>query len=147
MEVSVLVDVKANTVDGGDATSGSWLDRVLNTKEGNQAIVGLSANHITIGEGRWKLKWRVPFNKVDHGQSRLYNVGAAVAVQYGNCVFSDHTLGSQVDSVGEVILTLNRATTYALQYQAETTEAVNGLGIAGSFTAPNRYAELEVTQM
>jgi hypothetical protein len=146
MQVAIIADVKANAVDGGDAASGSWIDRVLNTKEGNQSIASLAANHFSLGEGRWKIKWRQPFNKTGHAQSRLFDVSNAAVVQYGNAVFSDNTVGSQVDSVGEAVVTLDRATAYAMQYQAETAEAVNGLGIAGSFTAPNRFTEVEVTQ-
>jgi len=145
---AVWEDQKANGTAGGAATSGSRLDRVLNTEVVN-TIPGasLAANVITLPAGTYLVDAEVPFLGTQDTQVFFQSTtDAAVYLASPSASVGSSSVTTIHRIIG--ILTLAAADTFKLQYQISNTVLTNGLGNPTSFNeGVERYSKVRVVDI
>jgi len=130
----IFLDSKAQNVDGGGATAGSWQTRTLNQmNDAGEYGASLASNQFTLPTGKWLIKWRAPAHNVNDHQSRLFSVTENSVIAYGSSGRSNTAGSTNNDSVG--ITTQNNAapTTYRIEHRVISTRATDGYGYASNF--------------
>ena len=122
-------EVAANT-DGGDATSGSFLTRPINTTQFN-GISGasLSSNQITLPSGTyWCQAFGAYYSTVGRIRQKLRNITDSSDTILG--INQDQTdgAGNGVINVIQGAFTIAAQKTFELQYRVQNTVSGNGLG-------------------
>ena len=89
-KIAIFQDQKASATSGGNATSGSFLKRTLNTTVVNN-ITGcsLSSDVITLTAGSYLITASAPFYKVNGCQIRLQNTTAGTTLILGGSDYTD----------------------------------------------------------
>lgn len=145
-----VADVKAAGVDGGTATSGSWVHRTLNTVVYDpDSIVTVSGSQFTLGAGTYIVSWSAPHQAVDRGQSRLWNVTDSDYVHYGSSEYANSSTGTQNRSFGNYLFTITSTKTYRIEHQVQTTKSVNGWGVSadGAWAGNNEFTVVEIVKI
>ena len=145
-----VADVKGAGVDGGTATSGSWVHRTLNTVVYDpDSIVTVSGSQFTLGAGTYIVSWSAPHFSVDRGQSRLWNVTDSNYVHYGSSEYSNSGAANQLRSIGNYIFTITSTKTYRIEHQVQTTKSVNGWGVSadGAWAGNNEFTVVEIVKI
>ena len=132
---------------GGDATSGAWRQRTLNTEFSDpDNIVTISANEFTLQAGTYVVKVGSLSWRTNRNQTVLYDVTGSTIIAAGS---SEYASTNQV--VSENILfhafTIESANTYSIQSQVQVDRAVTGFGPGNSFGAPNAFVEVEIEKL
>ena len=138
--VAYIKDVKANQVEGGQFTSGSWITRVLNTLSVDSRTnwISLSSNQFTLQPGTYRIEAAIPFFMTDRTKSRLRNItsGTTQLDISGNAIVAvDHASSSQIGGNKTILygtFSITSAMVFEIQQYAQTTRVTNGLGTAGS---------------
>ncbi|TAE12648.1 MAG: hypothetical protein EAZ95_12105 [Bacteroidetes bacterium] len=151
-KVAFLKDVKLNTADGGASVANTWIQRELNTTEGDGSFVTLSAHRFTLPAGTYTIEASVPAHAVNRHVAKLYNFSdnADVAGGLGTLAFSPS--GAQADSKINAVVTLNTSKTFEIRHICAATN-VNGLGynIATTLGTPNIpnsvYTVVKITKL
>jgi hypothetical protein len=81
--VAYLQDLKSSGADGGNATSGAWRTRDLNTEIDADNIVTLSSNQFSLAAGGYDLLGATQAHSVNTHKSRIFNVTDSVVVVQG----------------------------------------------------------------
>lgn len=143
-------ETETSGTSGGTATSGSWITRVLNTKDSDTgSIASITSNQVTLPAGTYLFKASAPFIVSSFAQIRLYNVTTSTALIIGqNCFISTNSgpsaTGGTAFASGS--FTLSATSALAIQYQVTTTQASDGLGSAAGFgTEVYTIAEFQKT--
>jgi hypothetical protein len=146
--IAVFVDQKASGTDGGTATSGSWLTRVLNTTQFNN-IPGcsLASNQITLGTGTYLFECYGTAGQVVRHQAKLRNITAGTDAIVGSaeCTIDASVVPTKALVTGVLAITGN--TVFELQHRVETTKSSTGFGISNSFGTALIYAQVKITQI
>ena len=142
-------DVKADGTAGGTATSGSFATRDLNTVEGDDDIVSLSSNQITLTPGTYDIWACVPTHRANTVQTRLRNTTDSTDAIIGTSAYSDPSAGiANVYSfiVGHLVLTSPK--TFEVQMEVQTTRAGDGFGQESSVTGQSEvYTQVVVRKL
>ncbi len=78
---AILAHTAAQGTEGDSLTTGSWVNRTLNTELYDpDGIVSLSSNQFTLSAGTYIILAAVPFHGTNRSQSRIYNVTTSSAV-------------------------------------------------------------------
>ena len=118
---------------GGTATSGSWITRVINTEDTDTgSIASISSNQVTLPAGNYLVRASSPFYVTSQSQIRLQNITASSTLLTGQ-VASSASNTTTVFSLLSGYFTLVVSSALEIQYQVASTQATNGLGLAGSF--------------
>lgn len=128
---AVLQDQKAGGTDGGTFTSGSFIDRVLNTEVYDlYNFVTLAGNAFTLPAGTWIVEWSAPAYRVDSHQSRLWNeTDSAVVGQGTSEAASDGVaITTRSEGIAKVVTVASKA--FKIQHRCSSTWASLGLGAA-----------------
>lgn len=145
----MLRDEKSNGTNAGTFTSGSMVQRTLNTVLRN-ALAGasLSANRFTLQAGTYYVEWSAPACFVNTHQTRLYNVTDAAMVPnaQGTSERQDGTgaSASNTRSFGAIYFTITTAKQFEVQHQCALTLAGNGLGSAAGLGIGEVYTIVNV---
>lgn len=131
----IAQDQKAAGTDGGDCVFAAWRTRDLNTLTVN-TITGaaLSSNQITLPAGTYSIEWSAPATSVNNHQSIFVSTPTAVYVSTGTIEYSNNSALMTTRSIGTAVFTLAGAQNFELQHRCETTNTVDGFGIAQGFT-------------
>lgn len=87
--VAVFNDTEAQNTGGGTpASTGTWLQRTINTTQTSQSFASLSSNQITLASGTYFIEASAPaYNTLGH-QIRLFNVTASSVAILGSSEFA-----------------------------------------------------------
>ena len=132
-KVAILSDVKSSGTAGGSFTSGSWVDRTLNTEVDPESFVTFSSSndYFALESGTYKINWSAPAHAVDSHQTKL--------VYANNTSFtsSSEILGTseachdpilegsnlvQTRSFGETVITITETTYFKVQHRCTDTK-------------------------
>ena len=146
-KVATVKDVKAYNVDGGAATTASWLTRDLNTISDPSNIgLSVSANVITVPAGTYSIRWSAPAwrvrqftSKVEYSTDSTFATGVT-SVQGSNSFASNASSDgtqSQTLTIGTLASVTFTETTYVRIRQWNKVakdpaegETSNALGVA-----------------
>lgn len=124
-------DQKALGTDGGTATAGSWMTRVLNTVALNEiAGASLAANQFVLPAGKFEIDAKAVVFAVNGHQIRVQDITNAVTLFYG---ITGYTASVGGVSIAKGKFTLAAPTTFELQHRVQTGRATNGLGVGAGF--------------
>ncbi len=125
---------ETNGVDGGTATTGSWLlfdDWTEVQDEGSDGVLAESNKAITLQIGTYVIRaWHVFFG-CDAARLRLYNSSDSDVELEGGNAFSTTSASAVAHLEGK--FTLAAAQSVRLEYQVGSTQATNGLGVKAEF--------------
>ena len=145
-------DEKADGTAGGNAVSGSWTTRVLNTVVAN-TIAGASVDTgtyiITLPPGNYRAFCRAPARALNDHKARLYDVTNSTTLLLGSNAFSASTATTYATVESFIIgpFTLEEETEIRLEHRFTTTRNGDGLGRACSFGVVEVYSELVIVKI
>jgi hypothetical protein len=138
---ALIVDSKAEGVDGGTFTLGAWRTRDLNTTIANTDTtnITLGTNEFTLLAGNYLIKWVCPVFGVARHKSRLYDVTGTAGIQNGMAAYA------AADSCGAARVTPSGSNVYRIEHWCLTTYASIGFGApTGTGTGVEVYAQVEI---
>lgn len=149
-KAATIRDEKAHGTDGGNFTSGSWQQRVLNTLSDPESIVtSLVANQFVLPAGTYTVVVEAPALQVDIHQVRLQNVTDGTFA-YGTKSFT-LSAGSEATSTSvlHIAFTISGAKTFQVDHRCQTTKNFQGLGYAnaGDFGNVEVYTSVMITKL
>lgn len=132
-EYILVQDQKASGTDGGTFTSGSWIQRNINTEvvdAGGYCTV--ASNQITLLAGTYRFRITCPGYRCGEHRNKLYNVTDAVDVALGTSSYTGNTMF--VQTMTEVVgkMTIAGTKTFQVQHRCAVTANTNGLGVKSS---------------
>ena len=157
-KVAILSDVKSSGTAGGSFTSGSWVDRTLNTEVDPESFVTFSSSndYFALESGTYKINWSAPAHAVDSHQTKL--------VYANNTSFtsSSEILGTseachdpilegsnlvQTRSFGETVITITETTYFKVQHRCTDTKSNIGFGSPSNFGVNEVYTQISVQDL
>ena len=129
----VLQHQEASGTESGDATSGAWETRKLNTivrDVSGLITLNTTTNEFSSTADMW-IRWDAPATIVDRHKSRLYNVTDAAVVAYGRSAFADD--GNLGESFSNGMASIVAGKNYRIEHQVAVSRLANGYGVAGGF--------------
>ena len=129
----VVLDVKPQGLDGGDFLAGSWQTRDLNTISGPVGGVSLVSNQLQFEPGTYHIRVRAPAFRVWQHKARFHNTTLDVTEMYGTSEMAREDTSNHSEI--EFILSVTSGSHfYEVQHMADTSQLVNGFGVASDFT-------------
>jgi hypothetical protein len=138
-------ETETSGINGGNATTGNWTARVLNTKDSDTSSIAslctsngvpvatcTAANQVVLPAGTYLVKVTSPFCRTSLTQIRLYNVTGAASVLLGESTYGVAGYTCMSDSLRGVF-TLSTPSALSVQYQVSGSTANNDLGQPDSF--------------
>ena len=147
--IAIFNDTQASGTQGGTATSGSYVKRVLNTTVTNN-ISGctLASSVVTLAtSGTYYLQGTIPIWRTDGVKARLQNTTASTTIALGTVGNSNTTDNSQNFATVQGYITTSVSTDIELQGRVTTTSAGSGAGRAASFGDDEIYAQLFIIKV
>ena len=127
---AILEDQKAVSTNGGDATTGVWATRVINTVVSDpDSLITLSSNQFTPSVNGWVM-WESPAFAVGRFKTRLYNITDSTYVE-GDPAYSNVTNPTQATS--DYYADVEAGKTYEVKMRVETSKTGNGFGVAAGW--------------
>jgi hypothetical protein len=138
-------EVQSSGTAGGTFTSGSYVTRVLNTKDTDTgSIATLSSNQITLPAGTYQCRISAPAFACSGNKAVLYNVTDSTITLLGTPQFALNL--SNCNSTISVIVgsfTIATSKTFAVQHRCASTQNTNGLGYPAGFGDNEVYTVAE----
>lgn len=141
---AVIVDQKAQGVDGGTFTSGAWQTRDLQTVVFNpfNIVTTPIANQFILDSGIWGIFAIPPALSVNRHMSRIQNITAGSTIAFGQSTDSGATQNVSLSFATEEFLV---DTTIEIQHQCASNNANVGFGRAVNFAgAPELYTIVQL---
>tara|TARA_R100001509_G_C4752737_1_gene176963 strand:- start:82 stop:639 length:558 start_codon:yes stop_codon:yes gene_type:complete len=127
---------------GGNATSGSWEVRTLNTVVTNQINGSLSSNQFTIPAGTYQIYASAPAQDVLAHRIKLYNVTDTSDVLFGtNCYVDGGNDGNTSFISGRFTIASSKA--FEIRHRVNRTNNTFGHGVANGF-AVEIYTDVQL---
>ena len=147
-QVAIFNETQASGTDGGTATSGSYVKRVLNTTVVN-TITGCSiaSSVITLPAGTFIIEASAPAFRVSEHKIRIQNTTAATTLQLGSSMFTDSGINCTTRSELQAYFTLATSSTIELQHRVGVTKASNGFGAYDLFGDSEIYSQIYITKV
>ncbi len=149
-EVVYLKDVKAPNANGGTATAGGWVTRVLNTIENplNRTwITGPSANQFTLAAGTYEVFVTCPAFFVARSKCKLRNTVDSSDTILGTSEYTDRTGSVANVSIIQGQFTIAGTKTFEIQHQVELTNANSGFGVSSNFGVAEVYTVVKIKRL
>ncbi len=146
-QFALIQDRKTNGTASGAITSGSWVDRDLNTSYDPWGFVtSLSANAFTLPAGSYWIQAIAPSFACYTNQIRIRDTTNNVTLGVGTSEYSTDSGGSNSGSsaIAECYVTLTAPTTLKIQHRCSITRAGNGLGVATSFGTQEVFTSVAI---
>jgi len=145
--VAIFQDQKVSGTAGGNATTGSFLKRTLNTTVINNIVAcSLASDVITLTAGSYLITANAPFYRVNNLQIRLQNTTAGTTLILGTSGLSESNGEEVSNAVMNGLITLTGSTTLELQYRVATNTNANSLGVATSW-GTEVYSNIMIQQV
>jgi hypothetical protein len=156
-KVALLSDVKSSGTNGGTFTSGSWVDRTLNTEVDPQNFVTLDSGNVywSLEAGTYRITWSAPgYNTNSHASALLYstsNTFSSYTDVEGSSEFDSAGIepNTQTRSFGDTIITVSQTTYFKIQHKCASSQSANGLGYATGFQVGHSevYTQASITDL
>lgn len=149
LSISIFNETQASGTQGGTATSGSYVKRVLNTTDTNNISgCSLATSVVTLAtSGTYYLQGIIPCWRTDGVKARLQNTTASTTIALGTVGNSNTTDNSQSFATVQGYITTTTSTTIELQGRVTTTAAGSGAGRAVTFGDNEIYAQLFIIKV
>ena len=148
-KIAIFQDQKTSGTSGGNATTGSFVKRTLNTTVVNNiAACSISSDVVTLTAGSYLITAGSIFYRVNSYQIRLQNTTAGTTLVTGlsNYADTDDTDGDSQLAFLTGYITLTGSTSLELQYRAAANLNTNSLGVATGF-GTEVYSTLTIQQV
>ncbi len=145
-KVAFVKDVKPSGIDGGSVLASNWITRVLNTVEGDNSVLTLNANQITLGAGEYIIEATAPAYAIHIHRVKLFNVTDNIDAALGSSEFSHLNGLATTSSTLYTKLTLTVSKTYELRHIGSVSYA-SGLGLNTGFSLPEIYTQVKITKL
>ena len=133
---------------GGTFTSGSYIDRQLNTFEGDLSFITDNGDDsFTLQPGTYDIDWSALAIQVDSHKTRLRNTTDSTNDIIGKSAENSSANGHGSASNGRGRITISEAKTYRLQHRCDTTRATYGLGSPSSYGEDEIYVDMKITKV
>ena len=149
LSISIFNETQSSGTQGGTATSGSYVKRVLNTTDTNNISgCSIATSIVTLAtSGTYYLQGIIPCWRTDGVKARLQNTTASTTIALGTVGNSNTTDNSQNFATVQGYITTSVSTTIELQGRVTTTAAGSGAGRAVSFGDNEIYAQLFIIKV
>jgi hypothetical protein len=149
LSISIFNETQSSGTQGGTATSGSYVKRVLNTTvTNNVAGCTIASSVVTLAtSGTYYLQGIIPCWRTDGVKARLQNTTASTTIALGTVGNSNTTDNSQSFATVQGYITTTTSTTIELQGRVTTTAAGSGAGRAVTFGDDEIYAQLFIIKV
>ena len=158
IKVAILSEEQSSGTNGGEFSSGSWLDRTLNTIVDPQSIVTFSSsnNYFALEAGSYKINWSAPAHAVDSHQTKLvyadnisFNSSSEILGTSEAChdpLLEGNNL-VQTRSFGETVITITETTYFKVQHRCTDTKSDTGFGVPSNFGVNEVYTQISVQDL
>lgn len=142
-----LSHTESSGVAGGNATTGSWETRTLNTEDNDSGnIVSLSGNRFTLAAGTYRTRVLASANTVTNHKARLQNITDATTTlvslsEYPTSNASTYRVSTNAEIVGE--FTIAEAKDFEIQSRVGASQTA-GYGLAAGFGVNEVYVVVEL---
>ena len=149
LSISIFNETQSSGTQGGTATSGSYVKRVLNTTDTNNISgCSIATSIVTLAtSGTYYLQGIIPCWRTDGVKARLQNTTASTTIALGTVGNSNTTDNSQNFATVQGYITTSVSTNIELQGRVTTTAASSGAGRAASFGDDEIYAQLFIIKV
>ena len=143
---AVIIDRKAQDVNGGTFTSGAWRTRDLNHELFDPSgIVSISSNQFTLAAGTYLVKWRAPFFRCNDNNTQLYNITDSAETEQGFQANGNTADGDHTYAFGMARFTISGAKAFEIRHRCGSTKSDNGFGLSAySYTSYSYYTMVEI---
>lgn len=133
-----LLDVRSSGTGGGASTSGSWIDRVINTIAVDEtSLVALDSNQFTLPSGTYYIDATANFYRSFEVKLRLFdNTNSTTLLSSLNGYMGFYDAAIDVPLNGK--FTVTGSEELSIQYRLNNASSI-GLGIASSFGVDEIY--------
>jgi len=146
--ITRIYDEKTVNTAGGTATSGSYIQRDLNTQDGDTSFCSLSSNDFTLDPGTYLFNGEVTGYQVDDHRAKIIYVTGGADLIMGSNTSSHITAPSMSASVLLGSVTIASSTAFRIVHQVATTRSTDGYGVACNYsTEPEIYTHLTITKL
>ncbi len=148
MQVARIIDRKANNIDGGTSTSGTWHTRDLNIIDSTIPELTIASNQISFPTGDYLIQCSSPAYKAAAHKIALYSIGEEAYVFYGTSE-QNYDLGyTSTRSSLNTILNIPETSIFELRHYIVHGYAAKGLGYAtGGSTGFEVYTEISIFRL
>lgn len=150
-------NVLSNATDGGTATSGSWINVPLNTKDNDTSSIATlctanatpiaactAANQIVLPTGTYTFRATQPFFETGPSVIRLLNVTDSTAVSsQGSNTDAGTTVSASIQAPTFGTFTIASQKVFSVQYMVSSTKSSNGLGVGANVGLNEIYGMIE----
>lgn len=137
----------ANTA-GGTFTSGSFVQRTLNTSKTNEITgASLASSTITLPAGTYFIEAMSPAHACDSHVAKLRNTTDNSDTIIGQSAYSNSTNGMTTFSNIKGRFTIAGAKDFQIQHRCTTTKSGNGLGAVTNFAVAEVYTEVLIWKL
>jgi len=148
MQTAIIKHVLSSGTAGGTCTAGSYVQRSLNTLEGDSSIVSLTSDTITVAAtGEYMIKVWAPAFQVDSHKAKLRNSTAGTDIAIGQTAYSGSPDGVMSVSYVTARATLAAGTNVQVHHRCITTKSTSGFGAASAFGDSEVYTIVEFTKL
>ena len=157
-KVAIISEQQSSGTNGGEFSSGSWVDRTLNTEVDPQSIVTFNSsnNYFALEAGSYKINWSAPAHAVDSHQTKLvyadnisFNSSSEILGTSEAChdpLLEGNNL-VQTRSFGETVITITETTYFKVQHRCTDTKPDTGFGVPSNFGVNEVYTQISVQDL
>lgn len=141
----VLEEQQSSGTAGGTFTSGAWRTRALNTTVANpnSVLVSLASNQFTLATGTYYIDAYAVGLQCSVHKTKIANITDVTdSLIGGNAQSGAGSNYSLSPSFVRGLVTIAAQKTFELQHRCVTTKATDGMGLAGSFSVAEVYAQV-----
>ncbi|MCK5608296.1 hypothetical protein KAR91_40820 [Candidatus Pacearchaeota archaeon] len=148
-QIVYIKDVKADNVDGGTITAGSYTTRTLNTVEGETSIVSVDTNQVTVLPGKTIFEISAPALLCDAHKANLYSITDTAIEIIGTAEYADSNAGGHSQTSSKIFSQIQKFTPkiYDVRHRCDTTRATDGFGRGSNFGINEIYTLAKITRV
>lgn len=139
----VIKDIKSAGTNGGTFEKDTWVQRTLNTVEGNVSFLSLNNNQITLNPGRFYINIKSPTFNVQNNQIRLANITDSTYI-YGTNAFSASVM---TNSELTTFITITEQKVFEIEHICSKTNTNDGFGRATGFDSNEVYTTVVIQRI
>ena len=129
-----LLEVYANGVSPGAATSSVWTTRTINTiRKDDGNLVSLTGNSFTLQPGSYEIEASAPAFQVDRHRIRMIEVNTNEIIALGTSEYTRPGVYAQTRSYISTQVSLISTATFSIEHYFQDDGPINGMGVEANF--------------
>lgn len=146
--VAIVEDRQTNGTVGGTATTSAWTARTLNITSGDQHIIGLSSNTITLQAGEYSIDAWSAFYRTGVTRIRFRNTTDGTTVAISGVDYQDSSNGEGTLTAMKGKFTITSAKDFQVQYYVSSSAGTSTLGAASTGSGEEEvHTQVKITQL